>query len=243
MERNESCFCGSGKKYNKCHYGINEKSKLADMYKANVLFDKACTAMTVSNNCITGCSECCKDYFFVSENEFLLILEWLLNKGENINLYKEKAIVSLNIIKKRYPDMVEQLDKHMPKSGSDILTSKYFNDNERVTDLPPCIFLNTERKCSIYECRPIVCRTYGSTTRCDKINNDTIEFKETTDLYKTSTMVLSNDGAPIIKRPYPIFYWFSFFLKEPFYSTMLLKVSKIKDISESDYYDFSLSIR
>lgn len=242
MERNDRCFCGSGKKYKKCHYGINEKSKLADMYKANVLFDKACTARAIVNNCISGCSECCKDYFFVSENEFLMILNWLLYKGENIHLYKEKALETLEIIKYRHPDIVEQLNKYMPKGGSETLDSNYFKDDEKIIDLPPCIFLNSERKCSIYECRPIVCRTYGSTTWCDIIKNGTIEIKETTDLYNASTFIYGKNGALIMKRPYPIFYWFSFFLEEPFYSTMLLKATKFKDISESDYYDFSISI-
>ncbi|EPB8167277.1 SEC-C metal-binding domain-containing protein (plasmid) [Clostridium perfringens] len=26
MERNEKCFCGSGIKYKKCHYGVYENS-------------------------------------------------------------------------------------------------------------------------------------------------------------------------------------------------------------------------
>lgn len=33
MERNDKCFCGSGKKYKKCHYHISGESKLADMYR------------------------------------------------------------------------------------------------------------------------------------------------------------------------------------------------------------------
>lgn len=243
MRRNEKCFCGSGKKYKKCHYGINEESKLADIYKSIVLFDEVCTSMGISHNCKSECSQCCKDFFFISENEFLMIFEWLIRNNKDINVYKQKANESLEIIKKRYPNIVEQLDSYMPKGGRELLSSNYFSDDKKIIDLPPCIFLNSERKCSIYECRPYICRTYGTTLTCEIINNNHIELKEGIELYNATTLIKGKSGSPIIKRPYPIFYWFSFFLNEPYYDSILTKVSKFKDISESKYFEFSSLFR
>lgn len=243
MERNDKCFCGSGKKYKKCHYRIKEKSKLADMYKANLVFDEACITRGVSNNCISDCSECCKDFFFVTENEFLMILEALLNNGADINLYKEKAKRSLEIIKKVYPDIIERLDRFMPTGGNIMALYDFFKDNENPVGIPTCIFLNSEKKCAVYECRPIICKMYGSTTTCQYIGNMPLVLQEGTDLNKANTIIYSKEGSPLIKRPYPIFYWFSFFLDEPYYSTVLLKLSKFRDVSESEYYDFTLGLK
>lgn len=243
MERNDKCFCGSGKKYKKCHLRINEKSKLASVHKAYTAYDKACADKGLCNNCPASCSTCCSDYFFASENEFLLILEWLMNQGEDIMYYKKKADESLELIKKSHPKLIEELEELMPQGGNEAVFSKYFNDLAKINGLPPCIFLNEERKCAIYECRPVVCRTFGSTTRCDVVGNSTVVFKEVEEMMQTSSVVSGVTGAPMVKRPYPIFYWFSTFLKEPHLSTTLIKVSKSKDISESDFHDFMMKRR
>ena len=73
MERNDRCFCGSGIKYKKCHYRINGESKLANIYRAYNEYDNACIQKGICNNCRKGCSQCCNDYFFISESEFLQI--------------------------------------------------------------------------------------------------------------------------------------------------------------------------
>ena len=110
--RNDPCPCGSGKKYKKCHYHISGESKLADMYRKNAAFDEACQNLEITNLCVDGCSICCSDYFFVSENEFLMIAENLMSEGESIESYIEKAKNTEKIIQEQYPELIEKMNLH-----------------------------------------------------------------------------------------------------------------------------------
>lgn len=65
-----------------CYNRIKVNSKLANMCHHVNRFDLKCKEMNISNMCVNNCVECCKDYFFVSENEFLMILEELIHKKE-----------------------------------------------------------------------------------------------------------------------------------------------------------------
>ena len=238
MERNDKCFCGSGKKYKKCHYHISGESKLADMYRKNAAFDEVCNNLGIGNTCINGCSECCKDYFFVSENEFLMIVEELLHRGENIKLYMEKAQKNKKIIAEKHPELLEKLEKIMPSGGRECLNSSYFRDNENPRDLPACIFLNGQHKCSIYNVRPFICRTYGTTEVCQFLSNNHIPLQEQINMME-NTIIRSDDNQSIMKRPYPLFYWFSEFLKKPYDFLTLTKVEKIKNNTEKEFYNFN----
>ena len=169
MERNDRCFCGSGIKYKKCHYRINGESKLANIYRAYNEYNNACIQKGICNNCRKGCSQCCNDYFFISESEFLQILEELIYRKININDYISKAKAVKKHIQEVHPEIIKKLNEFMPKSVDNIDES-FFKDSINPPDLPACIFLDNN-KCSIYNVRPSICRGYGTTEECRIIKN------------------------------------------------------------------------
>lgn len=249
MERNDRCFCGSGKKYKKCHYRINADSKLARIYSCINEFDKYCQENGIVNNCVVNCSKCCHDFFFISEMEFLVILEYLTYNNIDIEQYITKADSVKRDIQTKYPILMERINEYMPANENSTLDNRFFDDTINPRDLLPCIFLNKENKCSVYEVRPSVCRGYGSTETCEIIGNFSCESREEVNLHieisaivKDSTekiILKKRTDKVIVKRPYPLFYWFSFFMKEPYRETMLKKMQVLRDKTNDEYYDFT----
>lgn len=235
MERNQRCFCGSGKKYKNCHIRINGESKLAKIYQGNHNFDLACKEMNIQNQCIQDCFECCKDIFFISENEFLLILEKLIYEKADISFYLEKAEKIQNAVVKIYPELMTQLKTVSTNNKIDLLI-KSSCDGLVNEELPPCIFLNERNKCDIYEIRPGICRMYGSTNTCRKLNNPDLQISACTQMEIEQDVILGPKGKKIIKRPYPIFYWFTHFLNDDCYAETIKRMATIKSLSENDYF-------
>lgn len=215
LERNNKCFCGSGIKYKKCHYHINSESKIAELYVYRDKFNKSVKELKLLNLCKCNCNECCKDYFYITENEFLLILDYLISKNKNIDNYIAMAKEVYNDISLKHSDIICKLDENANRMGN---FEYYFDDRENYSDLPNCIFLKNGL-CEIYEVRPDVCRAYGTTISCNKINNQFIDIKEMYEMFVVSQM-LQGDNKIINIRPYPMFYWFEYFLGN---ETMKLK--------------------
>lgn len=103
-------------------------------------------------------------------------------------------------------------------------------------------FLNSENKCTIYNVRPGVCRCYGTTHCCDLIRNNNIEFPECEKMLLEGQLIKKYNSPSIVKRPYPLFYWFSYFLEKPYYPIIKIKLEAIKTLSESQYYDLNLTL-
>lgn len=223
----------------KCHSTLDSDSKLATMYQANISYDKKVSNEKITANCFSGCSACCNDFFFVSENEFLLILDSLLRKGGNqlVNIYKEKAQEYYRFLENEFPEIVLQLDAFMPQGNMEE-TKDYFNDNYNWNRAKSCIFLEDGR-CSVYEERPHICRMYGVCNTCELINNKGHDIQEAAELIQTSII---NGERAILKRPYPLFYFFSFFLNEPYYEGVLQKLTMIRTRNEKDYAKFTEQI-
>lgn len=240
MGRNDKCFCGSGKKVKKCHFTVKENSKLASIYIANSDFDKHVNEENIRANCPKECSACCSDFFYITENEFLLILDGLLKKGGStlVNKYIDRANEYHQYLADYFPEIINGLDEYMPKSDSISGVQKYFNDNYGWNRSRNCIFLENG-KCSIYEDRPHICRMYGVCSTCEILSNPEREFLEATKLIQTQIIMGSK---PIIKRPYPLFYYFSFFLNEKYYETMMKKLSMIRSQNDLSYAKFTESI-
>ncbi len=240
MERNDKCFCGSGVKYKKCHYRINGESKLANMYRAIDIYDNICIDKNICNSCINGCSKCCSDFFFVPENEFLMIVEELLYRKEDITEYVAKAKKIIEKITIMHPEIMKKLDEYMPSSYNTGLDSEFFKDLFNDPNLPKCIFLDGNNKCSIYKIRPTICRIYGTTGVCEYINNPATEFEEKQKMILECEIITnSKNEQPIIKRPYPLFYWFGYFLDEKYYNITIKKVECIRDMKSDEYYNFN----
>lgn len=243
MERNDKCFCGSGKKYKKCHYRINGESKLANIYRAYYEYDMVCREKGICNNCINGCSRCCKDFFFISECEFLLILEELIHRGANIDTYINAAKNIMKNINENHPEIIDRMNEYMPTTNKEIDPS-FFIENFDSFDLPKCMFLNSENKCSIYSVRPIICRGYGTTETCRVMSNPKQEFPEKTKLHVEANIISSSNemDKKIFKRPYPLFYWFAYFLDEEHYDLTMQKVKNIARMTSDEYYRLSFAI-
>lgn len=244
MERNDKCFCGSGIKYKKCHYRIHAESKLANVYKVYNDYKNACAQKGICNACTKGCSQCCNDYFFVTENEFLLILEELLYRKADIKDYISRAKNVIDYVGKIHPEILKKLNECMPLSF-DKMDISFFRDTINPKDLPKCIFLDDNNRCSIYNVRPTICRGYGMTEVCEIINNEKKEFQENDKMYMETSVISRTDGmgSEIIKRPYPLFYWFAFFLDDPKYNLTMEKVKRIGNTKNDDYYDFTIKLQ
>lgn len=236
MSRNDKCFCGSGKKVKKCHSTVKSDSKLAEMYNKYIEFDKKVENDGLKAMCPKNCSSCCNDFFFISENEFLLILDSLLRKGGKslVRSYIDKAKEYQEYLGKFYPNILNDLDSYMPSMENISDAKNYFNDNYNWDRNLSCIFLENGR-CSIYEDRPHICRLYGVCQTCEIINNDSRNFEEAKELVWTETTV---GERTIMKRPYPLFYYFSFFLNDMYYETMMKKLSEIRIKNERGYAEF-----
>lgn len=242
MNRNEKCFCGSGIKYKKCHYRISGESKLADLYRAYSSFDDDCKEKGITNTCPSNCSRCCSDFFFISENEFLLILEEIIHRGEDITLYKEKADKVKQVLLDSYPSVISQLEESMENGGAELLQTRYFIEYERADNVVSCIFLNNNNKCSIYSVRPSICRQYGSTVACQFLKNKEWNIDSEKKLVEGIILKKGPTDNAILKRPYPLFYWFSTFLDEKHISHTLSKMEKFATLKKESYYDYTLAI-
>lgn len=231
----EKCFCGSGKKKKKCHPYVIKNSKLADIYLAYQNFDKKVYKEHIAASCPNDCCECCYDFFFISENEFLTILDYLMVQG-NYQIFMEKAKNYADFIKKHYPNIHKDIDCYMETMNNENFDAKYFNDNYFWKRDIPCIFLKNG-KCAIYEVRPAVCRGYGVCQYCSKINNNLNILKEQDRMIETTTYI-KNETTRILKRAYPIYYFFSYFLSDKYFKTTLIKLNYIRNLTEKEYADF-----
>lgn len=228
MGRNDNCFCGSGKKVKKCHPNMHEDSIAAKVLKSYRKIDNV--IQEHQNNtvekppCKKGCSECCYQYFAVTEAEFYIILDeikkWDEKAKQDISI---KAKLYKDEFTKSYPKLAQFLDtRHTGKADPLIELGK----SVFKTDFP-CIFLDdSTNMCKIYDVRPQVCRTHGNCKMvfpnesvrvdndyfiCSKINkSDKREFLA--DLgyvpmgehdYK---YVLLAPDKPLAMKSYPLFY-------------------------------------
>ena len=97
----------------------------------------------------------------------LVMMKPVVNKG--VNSYCKK------FIKNKRPDDIftskdiSSISKHL-RLKSDKFVSKYLimdSDNDYVLKQSPCVFLNEDNSCFIYEYRPKACREYPHTNRKD----------------------------------------------------------------------------
>lgn len=167
--RNDACFCGSGKKYKKCHPDINDQSMVANVYKYYHKVDSDIEDKLKRENitpvCHEGCHQCCSHFFHISEAEISLILEYIYSKkGLNSLLdYLKRGEIHWKAFKEEFPEYAKN-DETKVSGKTDNVMAVVVKDMEGIpvkTSLP-CVFLNEETKlCDIYPVRPFVCRTHG----------------------------------------------------------------------------------
>ncbi len=188
MGRNDLCFCGSGKKLKKCHLEIDEKSMIANLLKLYNKIDNKITDHYLStgndHKCKKGCAECCYNQTRISEIEYNLIQYELLKWSESSIMDLSIKVQRLwNILKQKHPELIKQLE-----TSRDGQMVKIMDEQKKIFDFADveCPFLDlSTNTCSIYNVRPLVCRTFGVTYQsvqddgfvlCKNLNID--ELKE-----------------------------------------------------------------
>ncbi|MGE7185482.1 SEC-C metal-binding domain-containing protein [Peribacillus sp. NPDC006672] len=232
ISRNDPCFCGSGKKYKKCHSDVHLESKAANvinLYKE--INDKVKTYQEETGNissCYNGCSNCCYDSFPISEIEFELIMREMKNwKNDKVQELYDRALEQCKQQETDHPDIWENLQSYA-HANSGIILKQQLNHGRIYRNSFPCPLLDPEtNSCMVYNSRPLICRTFGSTHMkaqsnelyqvCEYIPNSK-ELETTTpavDDERIKGVEITNLKAPNGQighlRPYPIYYWFHIF--------------------------------
>jgi len=165
MGRNDPCFCGSGKKLKKCHPDIHEESFAAETYRLYAEIDRCIQEHYKDKNidipCFKGCYACCYDAFLISDIEFSIIAyemrKWEKEKIDNI---AEKAKKYWEEFRKTEPEISRTFEEVMETADINYIDAANVLELKR---LPyPCVFLDENNKCSIYNFRPVVCRLQGT---------------------------------------------------------------------------------
>jgi Fe-S-cluster containining protein len=167
LGRNDLCFCGSGKKYKRCHPDINPDSLIAGLinyYKkldAIILEGKA---NGKCNLCRESCNTCCNHYFAISSTEFDYIA-YEYTKRYGLNKWQEltsKAKVKWEKFREHNKETAEY-EENMEEGGIDVFNRylKATGKCKTTHEDSPCLFLNEVGQCSIYDIRPFICRFQG----------------------------------------------------------------------------------
>lgn len=215
MGRNDPCFCGSGKKQKKCHPDIHEASLAAEAIRLYALIDKEIEEHYAKNKitppCQAGCYQCCYDAFLVSPIEIDIIIREMRKWGkEKVDNVVKKAKEYWEDFKIRYPDKSEYFEAIINSQDVNIVDTMHILDIEK---LPyPCVFLDENKRCSIYNVRPAVCRLHGTAyvgdddgDICEKIGKINSAKEWQADLCHIFDKVIGlsrftdNNGRPILE--------------------------------------------
>lgn len=234
MGRNDLCFCGSGKKKKKCHANINENSIAAEIIKFYKEFDNELQRNVFEKlnvKCKKGCCECCGDFFPISEVEFAIIMDYLMQeKGKDtVQMIIKKGLEQNEFFKREYPDYYQQLEEDLNGRGVDEAL-RLTIQNMPTKQGEQCVFLNDDASCSIYEVRPIICRTYGLCYRssmqddyniCSKIpclkdaKKNMLCIDKYNDIINSAYLYKDKNGnSTIMRRQYPIFYFIRMYFND-----------------------------
>lgn len=227
MKNEKKCFCGNEKCKSQFHREIKSYSKYAKIMKLYSKIDKTIKndlkSLQIKPFCRKGCSECCHQVFFISEVEFCVIIDYLLEHSKySIDNIIQSSKEIMRYIKNNDPILYNNLNVNITGGNAkDFLDALTFTKDNHISK--GCVFLNNDNACSIYKVRPLVCRTHGvaytykeeSNIICSKLevsNKNRNEFVDLTS-YRTEINKLFEfkyNNKFIVRRPYPIFYWFYF---------------------------------
>lgn len=233
MGRNDLCFCGSGKKQKKCHIDIHEESIVAELHS---LYNEIDTRVEKHFNdierkpyCHKGCSNCCSDYFTISNIEFDVLLDrmktWDKDKRDKV---VQRGLEVYHNFKNINPKYCEKLDSDV-SGDSKYMKEAFLKDME---DMPisaerKCPFLDENGSCMVYDIRPIICRIHGvafteemegideaNVISCGHVSSivatdDVCDLTDLGDKAGSFWLLYSNKFQTLImRRQRPIFYYF-----------------------------------
>lgn len=221
------CFCGSGKRKNRCHPYITPDSIVGSMIKLYSSWDIYSHEEKMSHKikfiCEQKCNHCCNNYFYISEKEYLTIYTHINAEFGRSYVSKiiDKAKKYMGYLEKNYPQEFSKINTIIPKNYEGSIAS-LFQDDIKNEQVYPCIFLNTQTGlCDVYPVRPIVCRLHGVATpfsACTKILRmpnshqrmvNLYNFPNKDELYQISFLSASKRIPVIFRRSYPIADWFA----------------------------------
>ena len=215
--------------------------KISKMKENNKNVEAFLSKYKYHNTCLKGCVDCCRDYFYASQTEFYLSLDKLLSIPANLDYFYKKAQKTYNFFNYYLPSEINRLD---PLTSNRLLANIgedfSFGENINYQNLPDCIMLNSKR-CSIYDSRFNTCRLYGTVNICEYLNNKDYSDDEFTNynLYPLieNTQLVHSDLYKLKTFRYPIWFYFSYFLRPKFRPYVITNLNKMKENSEDDYIE------
>lgn len=225
MKKENKCFCQNKKCTNQFHKYIKSNSKYAKVFKLYSKIDNNIkhdiSRLNLKPKCGKGCSECCHQIFGISEVDFSIIVDYLLEHSKTqINNIFEKSCEINDYIKYTDPIYYNKLKSNITDGNPvDWLNSSMPTIKNVIPE--GCVFLNNNNECSIYKVRPVICRTHGvaycrkeeSNKLCSKLeisNENRDEFVDLTAYENEINSLFSfkYERKMTLRRLYPIFYWF-----------------------------------
>lgn len=227
MSRNDICFCGSGKKLEKCHANMAENSAVFSLWERYAALDTQITSLKQDGNvdfiCKEGCNYCCADYFYISQLEYYAIkhhyLTFFPSEFEQI---KDTAKDQMELLRNVFPEEYQRFQSKVPN-----VVSMFQDDLIVKEQFQPCPCLDQKTgSCRVYAARPIICRLHGVSSAlpmCAKIRK---YLKGPLGLFPRNPQkhllpiaygddLIDNIDRfgrgvqQVISRPFPLFYWLS----------------------------------
>lgn len=214
LDVNGPCPCGSGKKQKKCHRELHGDSVVAKLWKKMNELDAQLSGY--DTYCRAGCSECCKEYFYVSAAEYFLIKNHLLTFSPDFFVSaKELGMRQFALLRDRVPKEYQKLLTPPAHDGNE------FNDRANLRQFEPCVMLDPKTgMCEVYPARTLICRLYGSSSLfeyCAEIREHIAAFddidrimsriKYDEKLTGDVDHFMDTHGTRVHQRPYPLVYW------------------------------------
>lgn len=169
----EECFCENGKTKEECHNNINSNSYYAEIIKLYNKIDKVIEKRGKNTICIKGCNECCDPAFNISKLEFLVLIDAINNlPNKEQEVIKQRIINEWEKTNMTYKDYQNKLIEIIVQTGNNYniiqdAKEKIF----KVYNLKCPLVDDKTGKCMVYNSRPIICRTYGTSYYKNSIPN------------------------------------------------------------------------
>ncbi len=205
-------------------------SKYNQMSKAYEEFDTYVENSDIKCDCVNGCSRCCYDLFYVSENEFLYLLATMIQKGKLYklaNIYR-KAKRQEGFLKENEPYLSELIACHFTAQSKE-----FYNLGETYAVPETCPFLDDDGRCLHYQARPNICRLYGTTRPCEVSGSIGRKGIEQVLLQNGVLKVQSN---VYVKQYRPIFYFAVHMLAPVQIRKTLQLVKNFISLPEEEYF-------
>ena len=210
---------------------IHPKSKFAKMRKKQRRYDEVTERDGIKKYCIEGCSACCNTLFYITENEFLYIVAWLIMQGkvDKLPIAYMNAVRQAYYVAENYPLLAESIHDDYTA-----LQKRFYNLGETVILLESCPFLDEEGKCVCYDGRPNICRRYGITDSCmRRMKPEHPSYNE----ILMDNLFLSKNSEYFMRQARPIYFFVQKYLSPDTVQSTVDLAQMFVTKSESDFFE------